>query len=686
MAHTVILQQCLHGYSDGHRLLKSSPIKLMARDQRTMLILSDASGTNASIPKEGYLTGYPLHDSGYYVVSRTWVASNVGRPGCVWTHSILIRLSDLAKFEKLEVVLQFHRQPKTANLYLDYDGVLEATLDKVCPIRIALTNALLEETGKLIGAIYEHPLERVIAPANKLSQASVFLIWNQQWPALRKNFRFCTLSYSDRSSDSASFDIQFIPPNEKHILGRFLKTKEVEKLEIRGGEWLSDAVNDIAAGSEGELRSFFRTLPGISGSRNFFIPLCKLFRLYQGSDLTSAIDHMIFIIKNELDAKSAAPLLADLSQTIARNYSVASEKALAFALENISLIENEERINLGKEIWLRDARKITDLLLPNQSDLYRAYGKSVIESLSIDELVVGAKIEPSVLQYVYSITSDVFTSPDIWKLKGPWAEFIVAEISKTDRIEKVLIAIMEADRSDLAYITTETFGAITILQVLDQVLTNDIFLSSSSLAEWLSVSLQKPEAAKVFLTKKGSGNRKIMFAIAHHTHPDYIDGNPLDNDPWFTALQLRTTELPLTAREYLAGYLLSRAFGNCSSNPLELITWSLDVIYDACLKSRLNEEVWSLVMGRLPRPSWWQEWDRCERLRLGVAEIFLKKRFSARFFCDVTTNLHLFKQLSQLVYSDGKSGRAFISEVKSFLKNRKSHDDISKLKIVESLR
>ena len=61
------LQQTLHGYSEGHRLLGSS-VDLAGRDVKTMLMMSDASGPAAVIGEEGYLTGYPLSESGYYAM------------------------------------------------------------------------------------------------------------------------------------------------------------------------------------------------------------------------------------------------------------------------------------------------------------------------------------------------------------------------------------------------------------------------------------------------------------------------------------------------------------------------------------------------------------------------------------------------------------------------------------------
>ena len=78
------VEQTLHGYSEGHRLIEGS-LKLPQSDARTMLVLSDASGSGSRIPANGYITGDPLAESGKYVLARTWAAPEMSRPGCVWT-------------------------------------------------------------------------------------------------------------------------------------------------------------------------------------------------------------------------------------------------------------------------------------------------------------------------------------------------------------------------------------------------------------------------------------------------------------------------------------------------------------------------------------------------------------------------------------------------------------------------
>lgn len=85
----VRLHQTLHGYDNGHRLLGGS-LEIEGRSAKTLLVMSDVSGSNLRASDESYLTGYPLPDSRFYAIARTWSAPEKSRPGCVWTHTLLL--------------------------------------------------------------------------------------------------------------------------------------------------------------------------------------------------------------------------------------------------------------------------------------------------------------------------------------------------------------------------------------------------------------------------------------------------------------------------------------------------------------------------------------------------------------------------------------------------------------------
>src|SRR5262245_53670958 len=84
-----VIKQALHGYSDGHRLLAFS-CRLPRDAENLMLILSDLSGPGGGDQFDPYLTGYPLGSAGRYALACTWPAPEMGRPGCVWTHTLLL--------------------------------------------------------------------------------------------------------------------------------------------------------------------------------------------------------------------------------------------------------------------------------------------------------------------------------------------------------------------------------------------------------------------------------------------------------------------------------------------------------------------------------------------------------------------------------------------------------------------
>src|SRR3954463_7223741 len=103
------IEQNLHGYADGHRLLAGS-VALSRQAKYLTLGLSDMSGRSMVPGFEEYLTGYPLSDGTYYAFARTWYALEMERPGCVWTHTLLIGAKDLGGVMELGSLRRLFRR------------------------------------------------------------------------------------------------------------------------------------------------------------------------------------------------------------------------------------------------------------------------------------------------------------------------------------------------------------------------------------------------------------------------------------------------------------------------------------------------------------------------------------------------------------------------------------------------
>lgn len=101
----MIINQSLHGYDHGHDKLASS-VNLSIEDDNLMKVMSDWTGFTGLSPEDmSYITCYTLPKSGFFVVAKTWYADEMPRPGCVWTHSLILDLNmsdDAFDFRKLQ--------------------------------------------------------------------------------------------------------------------------------------------------------------------------------------------------------------------------------------------------------------------------------------------------------------------------------------------------------------------------------------------------------------------------------------------------------------------------------------------------------------------------------------------------------------------------------------------------------
>jgi hypothetical protein len=167
------VQQTLHGYSEGHRLIEGSA-KLAQVDARTMLLLSDASGSGARTPSDGYLTGYPLQEAGKYVLARTWAAPEMSRPGCVWTHSLLIDFADLARLASVEDLLRSFVRPLNSGVSA-YGSSMEIAVSRLPAI---VAGPDLVRAGQWMGALYGKPRSKITGERkNAEDDALVVAIW-----------------------------------------------------------------------------------------------------------------------------------------------------------------------------------------------------------------------------------------------------------------------------------------------------------------------------------------------------------------------------------------------------------------------------------------------------------------------------------------------------------------------------
>ncbi len=124
------IQQLLHGYQDGHGRLAGSIQNLTPGDSARISQMSDWSGYRDPLEKDhSYITAYPLKDSSYYIVAKSWYASEMERPGCVWTHSLLIDTLSIDSQFDFRVLAKLFQRPVRGE-YGRYNKSIEINLEE----------------------------------------------------------------------------------------------------------------------------------------------------------------------------------------------------------------------------------------------------------------------------------------------------------------------------------------------------------------------------------------------------------------------------------------------------------------------------------------------------------------------------------------------------------------------------
>src|SRR2546423_675466 len=111
----IYFHQALFGYREGHRLLQASR-KFNSATERVLLMLTDMSGPRMVSGFEEYISGYPLPSEDFYALTKTWYAHEMKRPGCVWSHVILIRTEDLSQIGDAARLITLFKDPRETNV------------------------------------------------------------------------------------------------------------------------------------------------------------------------------------------------------------------------------------------------------------------------------------------------------------------------------------------------------------------------------------------------------------------------------------------------------------------------------------------------------------------------------------------------------------------------------------------
>jgi hypothetical protein len=672
MAHGVTedrvpLQQTLHGYSEGHRLLASS-VDLPARDAKTVLMMSDASGPAATLDPVGYLTGYPLLESGHYALARTWPAPELPRPGCVWTHTILIDFSDIPSLRSAGGILKLFRRPRQGEEKSYGSGIVHVPTEEQDQ-----PGTSDDPARRILSALYGDPTRPIVSAVcdGPTRDALVLAIWDQQWPRLRRAFRFCTLSFADRSSANASFDLQFLPTYGRVKPTQFKGAVDADRRDFVATDWLDDAVADLELGPDGSLRRFLRAAGSDVGGRESFEPLATLHALSLHFDSDpGAVERAISLLERTISTDQGHAARASIVRAAAAAADRIGPEGLQFVVRNFGLIDATESDaaagRVGRALWRIEPKAVFDM---RSDPARRAITECAIATLPPASLLEGVSSTPTHLSDLLGSRPELATEPAFWSLEGAAKPDMLRLVGNSPDLADGAIDAMIGSGRSLSREARSAFGSDRVLRRL-LARAGDPAIDEGVRSAWLSATASDVDAVARVLAEDWLDDVETLEAIARATDPDAVP-NAYGEDPWLTAIRRLSTP---TVGTYLASFLLVRALGRRTTNGVDLVRATFDVVYDAAEKRTLPDDAWRLLDRRLDRSYWWHDWDKCVRIRHTVVSMYFDRGIDVLAFVRITGRDDVFAELIDAL-SEKFGSRRYLKAIRDRMSDNGMHGE-----------
>lgn len=654
---TLVVHQTLHGYSDGHRLISGS-LPLSAAEARIMVVMSDLSGPGVKADPSGYLTGYPLEGAGKYVLARTWAAPEMPRPGCVWTHSIIVDNADLAAMTSAAALIAAFRRPSGSSIKSDYSAPLEISVGAGASRRVQT-----EPARGLITALYSAPEQAVVAVVEGAEEDELLAttIWMQQWPRLRRAFGFCTLAGMDRSGKGVALDLQFVRSPDRQARSKF--PNAVTPAEMTAEPVLEPLVEDLDGRDGTQIREFLRRTGGdVDGGRRAMLPLCRLHAsLFSDGrpDLRSAVAALGAL--DALGTRQARSVRTLIARRAIDEVDDVDDEVFDFVVETLELGQrpNEQPVvadRLGVALWRRSPTRFVEAI--NAGGVIGEASVNALPMLSGPELVSGLRDNPTLAHLIVPARPELLERSDFWSIPEVDEDLamtvdaaapglVAAALLKAGRAGPASAIIARAEPGDLASALAD--GA-----------------PEPALSAWLKALSAKPDKAAGVLASGQISSRSLICGLARVGSPDDIP-NDYGEDPWLIALTKARKPIGQSDEDFLAAFMMSRALGYRSRSQAELVRFAYTTLYRALQQDRLRGDVNRLATSRL---DWggWLSWDNCSRLRETVVSRFVDRQLDPEIFGRLSDDGGLATSLIDEAARSGR-GRRYLGDVRKRLKN-----------------
>lgn len=655
----MIIHQALHGYRNGHNMLASST-HLPPKDDDLMKVLSDWSEYSGGADGDSsYITAYQLPDSKLYAIGKTWYANEKERPGCVWTHTLLLDLSSLDTNFDFRSLMSLFRKPSDGEYEL-YGEIISF------PVPEADDTGWSFETSDLVRLMFLYV--RLLEPTNDMfivEQPSKYyqmlcLSFMQHLPtSLLKNRSFSSGSDAGRMIFGRPCSLQFT----SRAGSRLSNSPEVKVLDITN---FDDGVVSICSAmveNKKDISQFIRLFDkDIDGD---VAKLCTIGKLYAFLD-DKQFSHIANVSINDLiqtitdsfpninegkDVKSAF-----LGKNISNLF--AKEEDVIFALGatpagnsiDYSSINFSQRVD---DIAHSSAREPYYYVLERlvECDSLNSYGQVIIKN-SINCL--------SIQDYVTLI-------------QGHWRTYLSLASMNPQLLANGLWVDLDETRFYEVY---ELFSnnSVPYFSAWDKLflrilynhspippqLWNSIVTNVNSIVEDVmeylnqSVRYELDERLSYFVSRNINGISTYLYrqsSISHVTKqfvlsrvdPKNPEISKTDSSSW----QIICDSIDWNCHSECV-FIFILSYNWKDNNSLRFLKKAYYPVYKLLQNSELEWPLWDKIVDYTARLFPWQEWDKCKKLRKGIVKYLREAGYPKDILTTFTSDNEMNEELMRI--------------------------------------
>lgn len=606
-----VIGQLLFGYDRGHRLLAASSAAAKAV---APAILPDTDWDPRAAPgTDCYLSGRPLLGAKSYALMRTWKAPEMPRPGCVWTHVLLISAADLARINDLPALDPLFLRPEEPGNYRSYLGAIDfdpATAEDVRPRLDGKTaSSLVRHT---YGGVRTAPLTDGIA-----LDCGILAIWSQQWPGLRRQFSFRTALLSpEKTSATSRFDVEFSD-------SRVPSGANVRNWKEAAYELIAE---DLVGASSGPLRKFLWRYGADTDNHRRNVE--RLTHLYQAMRRAAPVDGDIDSIVTRIakwypQPKDAHLLKADFSRTTGAEFSLVPD------LDNFEVthaIATTHAHDAFPPLEAVDRKTIKSWLRTRPSDLIKLLGASAKKKNDFTEsLFAGISVakQPDFLWQLYAESAMAFlraSNESLDHLVDPRVEqlddktlfmLLRAAKAKSSIFAELVPHLLRRSDTDLISLIANRAGDVVTASVVDCLARDG---DSALNANWVECVKEHPDRIMVFA--KNAAERRSQLLVCHYLLN--ADFNACDLTVWSKRLSKIPNDLSGQIGLEFRVFLLIQALQRPAKGAAQLLADALDPVYEALAERTLPFRTEMHLVDYLPSIGWMANWDKCLRLKIAI--------------------------------------------------------------------